>query len=375
MKLASAISSRPWIISLLIGLALVAWLASGMIGRSLDETPTPAVARVTAPQIDLEALPVQVRAQEAELVGQWVTVFGRSAPARTVELRAETDGRVEYIGLGRGERAGEGKALLRLDLRDRAARLAQVEAEIRLHEEALRGQLSLRESGFVSRTQLAETEARLEASRAELTRAELDLANREIRTPFTGVLLDRFVEIGDFVRAGDVVATWVDNTSIIVTGSVTEREAGGLSVGAAASAKLITGQEARGVIRFIAPVAEEATRTFRIELEIPNPDGRLPSGVTAEMRIPVGERLAHRLAPSLLTLDSDGRIGVKTINDDYEVVFNEVEIVRSEAAHVWVAGLPKAANVIVVGQGFASTGQRVAPSWVEPDTALAERPQ
>ena len=75
---------------------------------------------------------------------------------------------------------------------------------------------------------------------------------------------------------------------------------------------LVTGQEVTGRIRYLSPVADEVTRTFTVELEIPNPQGALPAGVTAEMRIPGGEMLAQKIAPSLLTLDSDGNIGVKT---------------------------------------------------------------
>jgi len=373
MSIARTISTKPWILSLAIALVVVAWLLSGIIGREVDDIPDPVASTVSAPSAAADALPVQVRSQEAELVGRVITVFGRTAPVRRVELKAETDGRVEQIALARGDQGRGGALLLRLDLRDRAARLEEARAEVRQYESAWRGQLELEADGYVSPTQLAETLARLEAARAELIRAELDLAYREIRAPFDGVLLDRVVEVGDFVRAGDTVATWVDNTSIIVTGSVTERDAAALTTGAVASTRLITGQEARGTIRYLSPVADEATRTFLVELEIPNRDGKLPAGVTADMRIPVGERLAHRLSPALLTLDAEGRIGVKTIDKDNQVIFNEVEIVRSEASEVWVAGLPESANVIVVGQGYAAAGQRVAPSWLEPETALAER--
>lgn len=375
MSMTRTLTTKPWILSLLIALAVAAWLFSGIIGREIDDIPDPAAGSVAGPTEIDDALPVQVRTQEAESIGRVITIFGRTAPVRRVELKAETDGRVEDIVLARGDQAGSGELLLRLDLRDRAARLEQARAEVNQHEAAYRGQLELKGDGYVSPTQLAETLAKLESARAELLRAELDLANREIRAPFRGVLLERGVEVGDFVRAGDTVATWVDNTSVIVTGSVTERDAVELTTGATATARLITGQEARGVIRYVSPVADEATRTFLVELEIPNPDGRLPAGVTADMRIPVGDRLAHRLSPSLLTLAADGKLGVKTIDADNQVVFHEVEIVRSEASEVWVAGLPESANVIVVGQGYAAAGQRVAPSWLEPETALAERAQ
>jgi multidrug efflux system membrane fusion protein len=182
---------------------------------------------------------------------------------------------------------------------------------------------------------------------------------------------DRAVEVGDYVRAGDPVATFVDNTRLIVTGSLAEQEAGFVKVGDTAVAVLVTGQEARGRIRYLAPVADEATRTFTVELEIPNPRGVLPAGVTAEMRIPGGEVLAYRVAPSLLTLDAGGDLGIKTVDASNRVVFHKVEIAHSEANGVWVTGLPGSANIIVVGQGYVSEGQAVVAVAAQPETALA----
>jgi multidrug efflux system membrane fusion protein len=144
-----------------------------------------------------------------------------------------------------------------------------------------------------------------------------------------------------------------------------------VSVGGTATAVLVTGQEAKGRIRYLAPVAEEATRTFTVELEIPNPGGRLPAGVTAEMRIPGGDVQAYRVAPSLLTLDAAGDLGIKTVDATGQVAFHKVEIAHSEANGVWVTGLPETANIIVVGQGYVSAGQPVLAVDAQPETALA----
>jgi len=142
-------------------------------------------------------------------------------------------------------------------------------------------------------------------------------------------------------------------------------------VGESATAALVTGQEVKGVIRYLAPVADEATRTFTVELEVPNPDGRLPAGVTAEMRIQGGEVLAYRVAPSLLTLDAGGELGIKTVDARNQVQFHRVKLARSEANGVWVTGLPESANIIVVGQGYVSAGQAVQAVEAETATALA----
>jgi multidrug efflux system membrane fusion protein len=261
---------------------------------------------------------------------------------------------------------------LRLDLRDREARLAQAKASVNEHRTSYEAQLKLKSDGYVSDTQIAETVAKLETARAELIRAELDLEHRVIRAPFDGVLQDREVEIGDFVRAGDDVATFVDNTKIVVSGTIAEQDARFVTVNDTGQGVLATGQQVTGRIRYVAPVADQSTRTFNVELEVNNPDGSLPAGVTAQMQLPGGKTLAHKISPALLTLDANGNIGIKIVNEYDEVEFFQIELARSDADGVWISGLPDRARVIVVGQGYVSAGQIVEPVLVQADTALAE---
>jgi len=102
-----------------------------------------------------------------------------------------------------------------------------------------------------------------------------------------------------------------------------------------------------------------ATRTFRIELEVPNPDGKLVSGITAELELPTSTLQAHRISPALLSLDKANRIGLKTVTADSHVKFMPVSIARSSADGLWVSGLPATLDVITIGQGFVRDGDEV----------------
>jgi multidrug efflux system membrane fusion protein len=366
MRIIDTLTRRPWMIAVGLTVIVILWLASGALTRETKiETDAAAPAKTDNAR-------VQIRARQAEPVTRTIQIYGRTAPARTVEMKAETSGRVAALGVDRGERARAGQVLLTLDLRDRQARLEQARASVNEHQSAWDGQQALKPQGYVSDTQLAETRARLETARAELVRAELDLEYMKVRAPFDGTVQERAVEIGDYVRAGDPVATYVDNTHLVVTGSIAEQDAGFVRVGETATAALVTGQDVKGRIRYLSPVADDATRTFTVELEIPNPTGTLPAGVTAEMRIPGGEVMAYRIAPSLLTLDANGKLGVKTVNPQNRVEFHEITIAHSEANGVWVTGLPDTTDIIVVGQGYVSAGQPVQAVEARPeDTALA----
>jgi len=367
MSIASKLYSRPWLMAALVAGAVILWLLSGSLGGHKEATQS---AAGTAP--DAGAITrVQVRAQQAERITRFISVYGRTAPVRTVQLKAETSGRVESLDAARGQLLRKGTVILRLDLRDRQARLDQAQASVAQHQTAYEGQLELKAQGYVSETQIAETLAKLETAKAELVRAELDLDYMVIRAPFDGVIQDRPVEIGDYVRAGDPIATFVDNTRLIVTATIAENDARLVSINNPATAKLVTGEQVRGLIRYLSPVADEGTRTFTVELEIPNPGGKLAAGVTAEMQIPAGEMLAQKISPAILTLAADGQIGVKTVDGNGRVVFTPIEIARSEADGVWITGLPAMANIITVGQGYVSAGQAVESVPAQQETALA----
>jgi multidrug efflux system membrane fusion protein len=360
---------RSWLISAGIAVLITLWLASGQFG---DEAPEEISTRVVTTTVPAQQSSVRVRTQSAEEIMRTIVINGQTAPARVVDLAAETDGRVEYIGVSRGANVARGAVIVRLDERDRKARLAQAEATVRQREVEYQGRLKLKGESYVSEAQLQEAVAQLETARTELKRAQLDLEYMTTRAPFDGALQERHVEVGDFVKSGDPIARFVDNRKIVVTANVSEFDAGYVQTGQAAQAQLATGETVHGTIRYVAPVADEATRTYTVELEINNDDGKLRAGGTAELRVPAERVLAHRISPSLLTLDDAGNIGVKIINDDGEVEFVVADVALSTNEGVWVAGLPDLATIITVGQGFVVPGTMVnAVPEGDVDTAVA----
>ncbi len=359
---------KSWFVSAGIIIVVALWIASGSFGEADDTgiADTPATAASAARNA------VRVRTQSAEEVMRTIVVNGKTAPARTVHLAAETDGRIEYIGAERGASLERGDLIVRLDQRDRSARLAQAEATVKQREVEYDARERLKSESYVSEAQLQEAIALLETARAELTRAQLDLDYMKIRAPFAGALQARMVEIGDFVKRGDPIATYVDNRTIIVSANLSEFDARFVDVDDTAEAHLATGETVRGRIRYVAPVADEATRTFEVELEVDNSGGNLRAGGTAELRIPAENVLAHPISPSLLTLDDAGNVGIKIINGLGQVEFIVADIALSSNDGVWLAGLPETATIITVGQGYVASGSIVdAIPETDVETAVA----
>ena len=353
-KLSRFFATRPWIIAVALAITVVAWMASG--SKPADEAPSPAAS--TSEDSVLQQ--VQVSLQRAEPVVRNVTLYGRTAPARSVELKSETKGRVVAIGSARGEQVDTGAVIVKLDERDRAARLNEARATVYQRKIEYEAQKPLLEDGYITEGQLAAGAANLERARAELRRAELDLQYMTVRAPFDGAVQDRYVEVGDYLDVGDPVARYIDDRKLIVTASIAEQDVAAIRNQPTAEAVLITGERVEGRIRYIAPVAQEATRTFTVELELDNSGGLLPAGVTAELTVPAGAVLAHKISPAVLTLDDDGVLGVKVVDEADQVVFHPADVVKSSSDGVWIAGLPERAAVITVGQGFVRSGERVA---------------
>jgi multidrug efflux system membrane fusion protein len=361
---------RSWFYSAGIALLITLWLVSGTFGGDNDDQIT---LDATNTSIENPQNKVRVRTQSAESITRTIVVNGKTAPARIVNLGAETDGRVESVGADRGANVTVGGVIVRLDLRDREARLAQAQATVKQREVEYEGRLKLQSDSYVSEAQLQEAIALLEAAKTELTRAQLDLEYMAVRAPFDGALQARMVEVGDFVQRGDPIATFVDNRTIIVSANLSEFDARYVDVGDSASARLSTGEQVHGRIRYVAPVADDATRTFGVELEVDNEDGGLRAGGTAELFIPAEVVSAHRVSPSLLTLDDAGNVGIKIINESGAVEFIAADIALSSSDGVWIAGLPDTATIITVGQGFVTSGsvvEAVPESDIETSVAI-----
>jgi multidrug efflux system membrane fusion protein len=151
----------------------------------------------------------------------------------------------------------------------------------------------------------------------------------------------------------------IDYNPILVTGQISEQEIRKVKTGVKSQAILSTGERVSGLVSYISKTADKKTRTFRVEVRIENPDFKIKDGITTELFIPTQKVIAHLIPPSSLTLDSEGRIGIRHINKDNNVLFSSVEIIGDEGELVWVTGLSEKVIIITVGQEFVVEGQKV----------------
>ena len=333
----------------------------------------------------------------AQQIESAVTVRGRTEAARRVDVLSETTGRVMSDPIRKGAFVEQGDVLCQIDpgtrqvaLEEATARLdgakaglpsaqaAVKEAEARLAEAEIndRAASRLSESGFAADTRVASTNASVQAARAgveaatsgvssaqaqirsaeaAVATAEKELDQLEIRAPFAGLMETDGAELGALLQPGALCATLIDLDPIKLVGFVPETSVAQVETGAMAGARLASGAEVQGKVTFLSRSADEQTRTFRVEVTVPNDDMAIRDGQTVEMVIGADGEMAHLLPSSALTLDDEGQLGVR-VNDDGVAGFVPVQILRDTTKGVWVAGLPATAEVIVVGQEFVTEG-------------------
>ena len=290
---------------------------------------------------------------------------GRTEPNRMVKLRSEVSGRVVAVPVARGQRVSKGDVICQLAIEDRQQRLD--EATALLKEAVLRfeGTNKLKQRGLQSDLAIAEANSGRERARADLKKRQLDLNNTMIRAPFDGVVDSRDVEVGDFMISGGVCANLLEVSPLKVVAQVSEQKVQQVALGSPVQVRLMDDLVQQGVITYLSQQADANTRTYRIEATIPNTNGQLRAGLTAQFLVPSREIIAQHIPSSILSLGDGGEIGVRLLNDDYTVQFAQIQIVGDDDNGVWVLGLPEQALLITVGQEYVANGEQVKATVVE----------
>ena len=338
-----------------LAVAIVGWMGSGYVLPSED--PEPLVATSKAPK----AVTVAVRQSVAEEVEQVFVAEGQALPDRDTAVRAETSGQISEVLVEMGADLEAGQLIARIDIAARQADLDRAKQERDRAQLEFDNATALVKRGVATVDRVAQAQATLAAAQAGVSAAEEAIGNTEIRAPFAGRLEALDVNLGEFVSTGNDVGRIVDNTPLTISIQIPQQSLRDIKVGQAAEVAFITGETSKGEVRFVSTSADAETRTFMARVEVPNADGAIPAGISAQLRIPTGKLTAHFISPAILSLDTDGTLGVKTVNADNGVEFHEISIVRAQTDGIWVAGLPDETRIISIGQGFVNDGETVDP--------------
>lgn len=323
--------------------------AAPAAGAEATEAPAPTVAgdgRVS----------VAARRFVAQTVSDAVVLRGRTEASRSVEVRAETSGKVISEPVRAGATVTAGQVLCRLDEGTRIAQLAEAEARLADAQLNYRNAEALQKGGFAAETRTVATRAALQGAEAAVEAARREIARLTITAPFAGVLENDTAELGSLLQPGGLCGRVIQLDPIHLVGFAPEADIARVAPGAIAGGRLVDGREVAGTVSFVARSSDPATRTFRVEITVPNPDSSIRDGQTAEIAITTPGRPAHLLPGSALTLNDAGTLGVRLVGADDRATFAPVQVLRDAQEGFWVAGLPPEATVITVGQEYVVDG-------------------
>jgi multidrug efflux system membrane fusion protein len=350
-------SRSAWIAGFIV-LAIIGWMGSGFIFPA-QEPET--IATREAP----EPVAVAITTSAAQTVTQFYQAEGQALPDRDTMLRAELSGDIAEVMVSKGEDVAAGAVIARFDPTNNQADASRAAEELARAQREFDNAQQLLERGIATADRVAQARAALASAQAEVTQTAQAAKALTITAPFAGRIETLDLDEGEFISAGADVGRLVDITPLTVAIQVPQQSLTRLAVGQSATVRFITGEERTGTVTFVGTSAAAETRTFLAEVEVDNDDGAIPAGISAEVIIPTGEATAHFLSPSIVSLDTDGTLGVKTVNADNVVVFFPIEVVKAQIDGIWVTGLPETADVITVGQGYVNADEVVAPAPAE----------
>ena len=304
---------------------------------------------------------VRVQTFTAKPMPLQVTLRGRTQAKAIVTVTAQTSGTVEAVHVEKGQHVAKGDLLCSLDKGTRQAAVDQAKAALDQAQLAYDTNAKLRDKGFAAPNSKAQVEAALASAKAGLEQAQNELGKTEITAPVAGVVQEPLADVGGTLNNGGTCAVIAQLDPMQFIGSIPEARIGLARTGLPVTVNTIDGQTAKGKVTYISSIADPNTRTFEIDAQVPNPDGRILDGLTAEATVDAGTMPAQLLPQSVLTLDDKGTLGVRAVDASNKVVFYPVNIAKDTREGVWVLGLPLTLDIITLGQENVSAGETVNP--------------
>ena len=395
-------------------LLVVGWIGSGQLTNvnAQDDTNLSTNTNTNSVEkiiIEDSGNKVEIKEFNFNQIDQSIELQGQTTHNKKIDVKSETTGNITSISFKRGDKVSKGDELIRISIENRKEllnsakkdlerlnkelelnkknkinRLSQNKELIKLYEIEFASAKQLIDKGLSSKSKLSlasfnlanaksdqediminfesqqsNFEAQIAKVKSQLKNIELDINNTLINSPFSGIISDKMIEESEYITPGNPMFTIIDLNPIKIQGYLSEFDINKVNLGTKAIIENTNGIKKEGTISFISPSAETSTRTFEITIEADNADLSFKSGITTKITIAGSELKAHKIPPSILTLQDDGTVGVKAVNNENNVVFYPTTSVKDTIDGIWVSGLPDKVMLIVTGQEYVSVGESI----------------
>jgi multidrug efflux system membrane fusion protein len=359
-------------LAILVFLGSAAWIATGefsFVGSAAGNEEEPAVeASASEGEAGAALQTVGVAVIPQIQHARSVKISGVTEADKVTTMTSRAGGIIGDLLVKQGERVTKGQVIARIAPEGRDAAVRSAEQVLEQRKAEAEATKRLVEKGTLAKLQGDAAMSALRAAESQLEAAQAELERLDVTVPYDGVIDVLHVENGASVDSGTPVAKLIALDPIIGVGEVNESDLGVVRVGDAADLRLVTGETVTGTIRYISRAAQAATRTYTVEVEVPNPDLAVSSGMTAEVILRGEPVLATPVPRSVVALNDNGELGVRTVDENDEVVFHPIDIVDDSTGALILGGIPEGARVIVAGQNFVGDGVKVKPVEADGET-------
>jgi RND family efflux transporter MFP subunit len=338
------------------GSVLAAFTAVALAGCS--------TARSAQPDPGEEAVAVRVTPAE-ELSRPSVSTASGVVQAQTVvEVAFQVPGKVVAVGPDEGSAVRAGELLAQIDPTDYRFALDQAAAQAEHATSDRERYRPLLAAGSIAASDFERIESGARQATAAANLARKRLADTRLVAPLSGVVARRAIERGATAGVGQPVFTLMDVDPVRVRVGIPESEIGGVRVGQRAEVALpaLPGQRFAGRVTLVGIAADPATRTYAVEVSVPNPAHRLKVGMVAEARVQ-GDRLTRAISvpANAVVRDADGATLLYVLDRRaHRAEARRVELgaARDDAIEI-ARGLDAGELIIVAGQQRLRDGSRV----------------
>ena len=270
-------------------------------------------------------------------------------------ISANMPSRIKSISVQVGDRVQRGQVLVRMD----AANFAQVRAQQADLERTYNRLKDLFEVGAIPQQQLDQTKAQLDVINASLSNIA---ENTTLVSPISGIVTARNFDAGD-MASGLPILTVMQIQPVKVVINVSESFFSRIQPGMKVQVRVdVFGDEVfTGKVSLVHPTIDMATRTFPIEIEIPNADSRIRPGMFARVTVNFGA-MERVVVPdrAVVRQPGSGDNFVYVLNADSTVSYNQVRLgQRLDSEFELLSGVESGAKVVVAGQSRLGDGVAV----------------
>jgi RND family efflux transporter MFP subunit len=346
----------PW---LMVGLILAFIVVMG--GRVIEEQGRLAEAKKAAMKNEIPAVRVITLTLKPERLEDKISLPAQVEPFEDLWVKAEVKGQVMAIPVEEGQNIKKGQRLVLLDDRDYRSNLARIEANYKLAKLEYSRYETLAKRNIAAASKLDAAEARLKELEAQRTEAKLALNRTRINAPISGRINEIRAKVGDLLDVKQPVAEILQYDTVKVTVGVPESDVEAVFTLEEADVVIeaLDNLRVKGKKVFLSRQPKTMARLYDLELIVPNPDGRILSGMFAQVEL-VKRVFDDALTVPLYSVITHGDDRFVYVEKDGQVEKRSVQlgVLAGWQVHVQ-AGLRPGERVVVVGHRFLDDGQTV----------------